>query len=72
MSSIFHLQKVSENLGAEILNNMNSVKHMLKERLPLNFIHINLKNYCREHIDMDIYLIKFSLHTCHSYSILLS
>jgi hypothetical protein len=43
MSSAPNLQNVSENFGVEILNNFHSVKNMLKEYRPLNFISIQFK-----------------------------
>jgi hypothetical protein len=36
-------RRSSENFGAEILNNLNSMKHMLNGRLPLNFIPMKYK-----------------------------
>jgi len=38
VSSEIDLRNVSENVGAKILNNLNSVKYMLKACLPLNYI----------------------------------
>ena len=48
MSSSFDLRDVSENFGPEILNNFNAVKHMLKERLPVNLIPIKFKEQLAE------------------------
>jgi hypothetical protein len=45
MSSAADIRNVSANFGADILNNLNSVKKMLKERLTLNFIPIKFKHY---------------------------
>jgi hypothetical protein len=38
MSSALDLWRILEKLGAEISNNMTTVKNMLKECLTLNFI----------------------------------
>jgi hypothetical protein len=36
-------RNVSKNFGAEILNNLDSVKHMLTGRLPLNLNSMRFK-----------------------------
>jgi hypothetical protein len=41
--SAVDVRNVSENVGAEILNNLNSGENMLAERLPLNFVLIEFK-----------------------------
>jgi hypothetical protein len=46
--SAVDLRKVLENFGAEILNNFNLVKNMLKERLPPNFIPMKYKELLAE------------------------
>jgi hypothetical protein len=43
MSSATDLQKILENFEVKILNNLNSVKHMLKECLPLKFMPMEFK-----------------------------
>jgi hypothetical protein len=43
MSSATDLWNVSEDFSVEILNNLNSVKNMLKECLNLNFIPMKFK-----------------------------
>jgi len=42
------LWNVSEIFGTEILNNLNWVKNMLRERLPLNFIPTKFKELLAE------------------------
>ena len=48
MSLAVDLRNVSENLEAEILNNLKSVKHILKGRLPLNFVSVKFKELLTE------------------------
>lgn len=48
MHSAVDLQNALENLGAEILNSLNSKKNMFKQRLPLNFIPKKFKELLAE------------------------
>jgi hypothetical protein len=43
MSSAVDRRNESENFGAEILNNLNTIKHMPNGYLPLNFIPMKYK-----------------------------
>ena len=52
------LRNVSENLEAEILNNLNSVKHILKGRFPLNFVSMKFKELLTEKSRDGLLLIK--------------
>jgi hypothetical protein len=47
-----------ENLGDGIVNIFNSVENMLKEHLPLSFIHKKLKEPSAEKRWKDFYLMK--------------
>jgi hypothetical protein len=49
---------VSKNFGAEIVNDLNSVKSMLRERLPLNCISIKFKDFLAEKLWEGFHLIK--------------
>lgn len=48
MHSAVDLQNALENLGAEILNSLNSKKNMFKQCLPLNFIPKKFKELLAE------------------------
>jgi hypothetical protein len=43
MSSAVALRNISENLGAEIQNKLNTAKNMLAERLTQNFMPTKFK-----------------------------
>jgi hypothetical protein len=47
-----------ERLGAEILDNLNSMINMLKEHLPLIFIPIKIKEILTEKHCEGLYLIR--------------
>lgn len=59
MSSVADHRNASGNFGVEILNNLNSVKNMLKEHIIQNFIPINVKQLLaqkhRERLDEECY-----------------
>jgi hypothetical protein len=48
MSSAVDLWNVSELLGTEVLDNLNSVKNMLKEQLSLIFIPMKFQEILTE------------------------
>jgi hypothetical protein len=59
MSSAVDLWNVSDELlGAEILDNLNSVINILKEQLPLMFIPIKIKEILTEKHCEGLYLIR--------------
>jgi len=48
MLSAAGFRNVSENLGLEILNTLNSTRSMLEECLPPNFVPIKIKELSAE------------------------
>lgn len=58
MSSAADLQNILVNSGTEILNNLNSMKNMLKECLSLNFIPMKCKELLAENVERVVHLIK--------------
>jgi len=45
-----HLQSVLENVGTEILNNLNTVRNMRNECLALNFVTIKFEELLLEEL----------------------
>jgi hypothetical protein len=62
VNSTVDLQSVLESYGAEILNNLNSVKNALKWSLPLHIIPMKFKELLAVKLWGDLYLIKLKLH----------
>jgi hypothetical protein len=58
VSSAVDLRNVSENFGADILNNLNSVKKMLKKGLPLSFIPMKFKEILARNVERFFCFIK--------------
>jgi hypothetical protein len=58
MSSAVDLWNVLELLGTEVLDNLNSVKNMLKEQLSLIFIPMKFKEILTEKHCEGVYLIR--------------
>jgi hypothetical protein len=61
MSSAAELQNILVNSDTEILNNLNSMKNMLKECLSLNFVPKKCKELLAENIERVIHLISVTL-----------
>jgi len=57
-SSAAELQNILVNYGTEFLNNLNSMKNMLKECLSLNFIPMKCKEPLAENVERVVHLIK--------------
>jgi hypothetical protein len=66
MSSAGDLQNVLEDSCQEVVDNLNCVKNVLKERLPLNFTPMKFKELNRT--EKDCYLIKLCVFMCPLFS----
>jgi len=57
-SSAAELQYILVNSGTEILNNLNSMKNMLKDCLSPNFVPMKCKELLAENVERVVHLIK--------------
>jgi hypothetical protein len=50
MNSTEDLRIILENFGAEVLHNLNAVKHVLTKCLPLDFMSMKFKEFLTEQL----------------------